>query len=138
MSRTISESGLRYEVPYKGSFTNKRPAFTLNHVLSYRETYDKYGLPRDVMKTIDRDIKIAEDYARARKAGEDPDEKIRMGYFKVIREYYTSEGATNAGMPMAARFAPFLGYKNAVKVVKDLKNLKTQLNKAENKPEFED
>lgn len=138
MSRTLNEGGLRYEVAYKGSFTNKRPPFTLNHVLSYRETYDKYGLPRDVMKTIDRAIATAEEYARARRAGEDPDQKTRMDYFKVIREYYTSEAPTNAGMPAAARFAPFLGYKNAVKVVKDLKNLKTQLNKAENKPEFED
>lgn len=138
MSRILSESGVRYEVAYKGSFTNKRPSFTLNHVLSYRETYDKYGLPRDVMKTIDRSIKTVEEYARARKAGDELDEKVRMDYFKVIREYYTSDAPTNAGMPPAARFAPFLGYKNAVKVAKDLKTLKTQLSKAENKPEYDD
>lgn len=138
MSRILSESGIRYEVAYKGSFTNKRPSFIMNHVLSYRETYDRYGLPRDVMKTIDRSIKTAEEYARARKAGDELDEKVRMDYFKVIREYYTSDAPTNAGMPSAARFAPFLGYKNAVKVVKDLKTLKTQLSKAENKPEYDD
>lgn len=138
MSIRLNESGLRYEVAYKGSFTNRKPGFTLNHVLSYRETYDKYSLPRDVMKTIDRDIANVEKYARARKAGEEVDESVRMGYFKVIREYYTSEGATNPGMRPAARFAPFLGYKNAVKVMKDLKTLKVQLSKAENKPEYDD
>lgn len=138
MPKTLSEGGIRYEVSYKGSFTNRKPKFTLNHVLSYRDTYDKYGLPRDVMKRIDRDIKTAEDYARASKSGTVSDAKLQTEYFKVLREYYTSEGPGNPGMRPIMRYAPFLGYKSAVLVVKDLKNLKTELANAENKPEFED
>lgn len=138
MPRTINEGGVRYEVSYKGSFTNKRPPFILNHVLSYRDRYDKFGLPRDVLKTIDKDIKSVENYAKAAKSGDYPSDNIRTDYFKVLREYYTSEGPTNSGMRPSARYAPFLGYKNAVKVLKDLKQLKVELNKAENTPEFKD
>jgi len=91
------------------------------------------------MKRIDRDIKTAEDYARAAK-GQDyvSDAKLQTEYFKVLREYYTSEGPASTGMRPIVRFAAFLGYKNAVRVVKDLKTLKTELQNAENKPEFED
>lgn len=138
MSKVLSENGLRYEIAYKGSFINKKPPFILNHVLSYRDRYDKYSLPKDVLKSIDKSIRAVEDYAKAAKSGNYSNENIRTDYFKVIREYYTSEGPTNSGMRDAARFAPFLGYKNAIKVLKDLKQLKVELNKAENVPEFKD
>jgi len=139
MSKTLSEGGIRYELNYKGSFTNRKPKFILNHVLSYRDTYDKYGLPRDVMKTIGRDIETAKKYAQAsRKGVTEVDEKLRLAYFRLLREYYTSEGPSNPGMSSIARYAPFIGYKNAKLVYADLKMLKQELENAENKPEFED
>lgn len=135
-SRTISESGLRYEIPYTGSFTKGRPGFTLNHVLSYRDRFDKYGLPRDVKTSIDHAIRAAETYART-KPGEGS-ENVRTDYFKVIRDYYTSEGPDNPGLRPMARFAQFIGPKKAKMVVKDLKRLKKELASAENTPEFKD
>lgn len=127
--------GVRYEFKDKGSFVRK--GFTMNYVLSYRDTYDKYGLPRDVMKTITRDMKAVENYIRSSKAGKF-DAGIRNEYFKVIRDYYTVEGPTHAGERPASRFAPFLGEKSAQLVLKDMKRLAKELENPVDKPEFED
>lgn len=135
-SKLITESGLRYEISFLGSFTKGRPGFTLNHVLSYRDRYDKYGLPRDVKTRIDRDMKKVQDYINL-KSGEDGG-TVRTDYFNIIREYYTSEGPDNPGMRPMARFSQFIGPKKARLVLKDLKRLKKELATAENKPEFED
>lgn len=130
-------NGLRYELNYKGSFVNRKPPFTLNHILSYREVYDRYALPRDVRKTILRDMKTVRRYHANAKAGKF-DENVRTAYFNVVREYYTAEGPDNPGERAMSRFAPFLGPKNAARVYKDLQELKNLLKTAESTPEFED
>ena len=97
-------SGIRYELNWKGSFTNIRPnGYTLNHVLSYRDTYDKYGLPRDVKKTIDSDINTVKKYQR----NSDSD-GITREYFKVLRDYYTYEGPDNPGIRPLQRYINFI------------------------------
>lgn len=136
-SRILSEGGVRYELSNKGSFQNARPKYILNHVLSYRDTYDKFSLPRDVRKTIDRDIRTVENYLKSAKNYEDTDEQ-RVAYFRVLREYYTSLGPDNAGMRPIVRYAMFLPAKKAALVLNDLKGIKKELATAENKPEFED
>lgn len=127
--------GIRYEFKERGSFV--RSGFTLNHVLSYRDTYTKFGLPRDVMKTIDRDIKAVETYIQSSAKGEF-DDNVRNNYFKVVREYYTSKSPSHAGERPASRFAPFLGDKSAKLVLRDLKNLQKELKNPKNVPEFDD
>ena len=127
-------SGIRYELNWKGSFTNIRPnGYTLNHVLSYRDTFDKYGLPRDVKKTIDRDINTVKKYQR----NSDTD-GITREYFKVLRNYYTYEGPDNPGMRPLQRYIRFINDKAVKLVIKDLNEIKKLLKTAENKPEFED
>ena len=127
-------SGIRYELNWKGSFTNIRPnGYTLNHVLSYRDTYDKYGMPRDVRKTIDRDINTVKKYQRDK----DSDGATRE-YFKVLRNYYTYEGPDNPGIRQLQRYIRFIDTKAVKLVIKDLNELKKLLKTAENKPEFED
>ena len=128
------KSGIRYELNWKGSFTNIRPnGYTLNHVLSYRDTYDKYGMPRDVRKTIDRDINTVKKYQRDK----DSDGATRE-YFKVLRNYYTYEGPDNPGIRQLQRYIRFIDTKAVKLVIKDLNELKKLLKTAENKPEFED
>lgn len=132
--RQNTMSGIRYELNWKGSFTHIRPnGYTLNHVLSYRDTYDKYGLPRDVRKTIDRDIRTVKDYQR----NSNSDGATRE-YFKVLREYYTYEGPDNPGLRPLQRYISFIGTKAVKLVIKDLNEIKELLKTAENKPEFED
>ena len=127
-------SGIRYELNWKGSFTNIRPnGYTLNHVLSYRDTYDKYGMPRDVRKTIDRDINTVKKYQRDK----DSDGATRE-YFKVLRNYYTYEGPDNPGIRQLQRYIRFIDTKAVKLVIKDINELKKLLKTAENKPEFED
>ena len=127
-------SGIRYELNWKGSFTNIRPnGYTLNHVLSYRDTYDKYGLPRDVKKTIDSDINTVKKYQR----NSDSD-GITREYFKVLRDYYTYEGPDNPGIRPLQRYIRFINDKAVKLVLKDLNEIKKLLKTAENKPEFED
>ena len=127
-------SGIRYELNWKGSFTNIRPnGYTLNHVLSYRDTYDKYGLPRDVKKTIDSDINTVKKYQR----NSDSD-GITREYFKVLRDYYTYEGPDNPGIRPLQRYIRFINDKAVKLVFKDLNEIKKLLKTAENKPEFED
>ena len=126
--------GIRYELNWKGSFTKVKPrGYTLNHILSYRDTYDKYGLPRDVKKTIDRDINTVKKYQR----DSDSDGATRE-YFKVLRDYYTYEGPDNPGMRPMQRNIKFLDTKDVKLVLKDLNELKKLLKSAESKPEFED
>jgi hypothetical protein len=137
MSRLISEGGLRFEIPFKGSFTNQKPPYILNNVLSYRDRFDQYSLPRDVMKTIDRDIKKVKEYIRS-KSQKVTDPKLNKEYFTVIRNYYTYEGPYHPGESMYSKFAPFIGAKRGMMVLKDLQRLKKELETAENKPEFED
>ena len=126
--------GIRYELNWKGSFTKVKPrGCTLNHILSYMDTYDKYGLPRDVKKTIDRDINTVKKYQR----DSDSDGATRE-YFKVLRDYYTYEGPDNPGMRPMQRYIKFLDTKDVKLVLKDLNELKKLLKSAESKPEFED
>ena len=126
--------GIRYELNWKGSFTKVKPrGYTLNHILSYRDTYDKYGLPRDVKKTIDRDINTVKKYQR----DSDSDGSTRE-YFKVLRDYYTYEGPDHPGMMPMQRYIKFLDIKDVKLVIKDLNELKKLLKSAESKPEFED
>ena len=126
--------GIRYELNWKGSFTKVKPrGYTLNHILSYRDTYDKYGLPRDVKKTIDRDINTVKKYQR----DSDSDCATRE-YFKVLRDYYTYEGPDNPGLRPMQRYIKFLDTKDVKLVLKDLNELKKLLKSAESKPEFED
>ena len=126
--------GIRYELNWKGSFTKVKPrGYTLNHVLSYRDTYDKYGLPRDVKKTIDRDINTVKKY----QSDSDSDGATRE-YFKVLRDNYTYEGPDNPGLRPMQRFIKFLDTKDVKLVLKDLNELKKLLKSAESKPEFED
>ena len=132
--RHSNMNGIRYELDWKGSFTNLKPnGYTLNHVLSYRDTYDIYSLPRDVKKTIDRDIKTVKDYHR----DSDKDGATKE-YFKVLREYYTYEGPTNPGLRPLQRYIRFINPKAIKLVIKDLNELKKLLKGAESKPEFED
>jgi len=127
-------SGIRYELNWKGSFTNIRPnGYTLNHVLSYRDTYDKYGLPRDVKKTIDRDINTVKKYQRDK----DSDGATRE-YFKVLRDYYTYEGPDNPGLRQLQRYIRFIDTKAVKLVLKDINEIKKLLKTAVSKPEFED
>jgi hypothetical protein len=126
--------GIRYEFKERGSFV--RQGFTMNHILSYRDTYTKFGLPRDVMKIIDRDIKSVEDYISSSKRGEF-DDNVRTNFFKVIREYYTPKRDSPGERP-ASRFAPFLGDKNASMVLRDMKNLQKEIKNPKNVPEFDD
>ena len=126
--------GIRYELNWIGSFTKVKPrGYTLNHILSYRDTYDKYGLPRDVKKTIDRDINTVKKYQR----DSDSDGATRE-YFKVLRDYYTYEGPDNPGIRPMQRYIKFLDTKDVKLVLKDLNELKKLLKSAESKPEFED
>ena len=132
--RSSNMNGIRYELDWKGSFTNLKPnGYTLNHVLSYRDTYDIYSLPRDVKKTIDRDIKTVKDSQR----NSDKEDTTRE-YFKVLREYYTYEGPTNPGLRPLQRYINFIKPKAIGDVIKDLTQLKKLLKNAESKPEFED
>ena len=132
--RQNAMSGIRYELSWKGSFTNIRPnGYTLNHVLSYRDTFDKYGMPRDVRKTIDRSINTVKKYQRDK----DSDGATRE-YFKVLRDYYTYEGPDNPGIRQLQRYIRFIDTKAVKLVIKDLNELKKLLKTAENKPEFED
>ena len=125
---------IRYELNWKGSFTKVKPrGYTLNHILSYRDTYDKYGLPSDVKKTIDRDINTVKKYQR----DSDSDGATRE-YFKVLRDYYTYEGPDYPGMRPMQRYIKFLDTKDVKLVLKDLNELKKLLKSAESKPEFED
>ena len=118
--------GIRYELNWKGSFTKVKPrGYTLNHILSYRDTYDKYGLPRDVKKTIDRDINTVKKYQR----DSDSDGATRE-YFKVLRDYYTYEGPDNPGMRPMQRYIKFLDTKDVKLVLKDLNELKKILKSA--------
>ena len=134
IGRSNGMPGIRYELNWKGSFTKVKPrGYTLNHILSYRDTYDKYGLPRDVKKTIDRDINIVKKYQR----DSDSDGATRE-YFKVLRDYYTYEGPDNPGLRPMQRFIKFLDTKDVKLVLKDLNELKKLLKSAESKPEFED
>ena len=134
IGRSNGMPGIRYELNWKGSFTKVKPrGYTLNHILSYRDTYDKYGLPRDVKKTIDRDINIVKKYQR----DSDSDGATRE-YFKVLRDYYTYEGPDNPGLRPMQRFIKFLDTKDVKLVIKDLNELKKLLKSAESKPEFED
>ncbi len=127
-------SGIRYELNWKGSFTNIRPnGYTLNHVLSYRDTYDKYGLPRDVKKTIDSDINTVKKYQR----NSDSD-GITREYFKVLRDYYTYEGPDNPGIRPLQRYINFINDKAVKLVIKDINEIKKLLKTAVSKPEFED
>ena len=127
-------SGIRYELNWKGSFTNIRPnGYTLNHVLSYRDTYDKYSLPRDVKKTIDRDINTVKKYQRDK----DSDGATRE-YFKVLRDYYTYEGPDNPGLRQLQRYIRFIDTKAVKLVLKDINEIKKLLKTAVSKPEFED
>ena len=127
-------SGIRYELNWKGSFTNIRPnGYTLNHVLSYRDTYDKYGLPRDVKKTIDSDINTVKKYQR----NSDSD-GITREYFKVLRDYYTYEGPDNPGIRPLQRYIRFINDKAVKLVIKDINEIKKLLKTAVSKPEFED
>lgn len=137
MSRIISESGLRFEIPFKGSFTNRKPPFILNNVLSYRDRFDQYSLPRDVMKNIDRDIETVKKYIKSKSAGQ-TDPKLNKEYFTVIRNYYTYEGPYHPGESNYSHFAPFLGAKKGLLVLKDMQRLKTELKSAKNVPEFDD
>ena len=126
--------GIRYELNLKGSFTKEKPnGYTLNHILSYRDTYDTYGLPRDVKKTIDRDISTVKKYQR----NSDSD-GITREYFKVLRDYYTYEGPDNPGIRPLQRYIRFINDKAVKLVLKDLNELKKLLKSAESKPEFED
>ena len=126
--------GIRYELNWKGSFTKEKPnVYTLNHILSYRDTYDTYGLPRDVKKTIDRDISTVKKYQR----NSDSD-GITREYFKVLRDYYTYEGPDNPGIRPLQRYIRFINDKAVKLVLKDLNELKKLLKSAESKPEFED
>ena len=126
--------GIRYELNWKGSFTKEKPnGYTLNHILSYRDTYDTYGLPRDVKKTIDRDISTVKKYQR----NSDSD-GITRDYFKVLRDYYTYEGPDNPGIRPLQRYIKFISDKAVKLVLKDLNELKKLLKSAESKPEFED
>ena len=126
--------GIRYELNWKGSFTKVKPrGYTLNHVLSYRDTYDKYGLPREEKKTIDTDINTVKKYQR----DSDSDGATRE-YFKVLRDYYTYEGPDNPGLRPMQRYIKFLDTKDVKLVIKDLNELKKLLKSAESKPEFED
>ena len=134
IGRSNGMPGIRYELNWKGSFTKVKPrGYTLNHVLSYRDTYDKYGLPRDVKKTIDSDINTVKKYQR----DSDSDGATRE-YFKVLRDYYTYEGPDNPGMRPMQRYIKFLDTKDVKLVLKDLNELKKLLKSAESKPEFED
>ena len=134
IGRSNGMPGIRYELNWKGSFTKVKPrGYTLNHILSYRDTYDKYGLPRDVKKTIDRDINAVKKYQR----DSDSDGATRE-YFKVLRDYYTYEGPDNPGLRPMQRYIKFLDTKDVKLVLKDLNELKKLLKSAESKPEFED
>ena len=126
--------GIRYELNWKGSFTKIKPnGYTLNHILSYRDTYDKYGLPRDVKKTIDRDINTVKKYQR----NSDSD-GITREYFKVLRDYYTYEGPDNPGIRPLQRYINFINDKAVKLVIKDINEIKKLLKTAVSKPEFED
>ena len=134
IGRSNGMPGIRYELNWKGSFTKVKPrGYTLNHILSYRDTYDKYGLPRDVKKTIDSDINTVKKYQR----DSDSDGATRE-YFKVLRDYYTYEGPDNPGLRPMQRYIKFLDTKDVKLVLKDLNELKKLLKSAESKPEFED
>ena len=134
IGRSNGMPGIRYELNWKGSFTKEKPnGYTLNHILSYRDTYDTYGLPRDVKKTIDRDISTVKKYQR----NSDSD-GITREYFKVLRDYYTYEGPDNPGIRPLQRYIRFINDKAVKLVLKDLNELKKLLKSAESKPEFED
>ncbi len=134
IGRSNGMPGIRYELNWKGSFTKEKPnGYTLNHILSYRDTYDTYGLPRDVKKTIDRDINTVKKYQR----DSDSDGATRE-YFKVLRDYYTYEGPDNPGIRPMQRYIRFINNKAVKLVLKDLNELKKLLKSAESKPEFED
>ena len=134
IGRSNGMPGIRYELNWKGSFTKEKPnGYTLNHILSYRDTYDTYGLPRDVKKTIDRDISTVKKYQR----NSDSD-GITRDYFKVLRDYYTYEGPDNPGIRPLQRYIRFINDKAVKLVLKDLNELKKLLKSAESKPEFED
>ena len=134
IGRSNGMPGIRYELNWKGSFTKVKPrGYTLNHILSYRDTYDKYGLPRDVKKTIDRDINTVKKYQR-----DSDSDGITRDYFKVLRDYYTYEGPDNPGMRPMQRYFKFIDAKAVKLVLKDINEIKKLLKTAENKPEFED
>ena len=134
IGRSNGMPGIRYELNWKGSFTKVKPrGYTLNNILSYRDTYDKYGLPRDVKKTIDSDINTVKKYQR----DSDSDGATRE-FFKVLRDFYTYEGPDNPGMRPMQRYIKFLDTKDVKLVLKDLNELKKLLKSAESKPEFED
>ena len=134
IGRSNGMPGIRYELNWKGSFTKVKPnGYTLNHILSYRDTYDTYGLPRDVKKTIDRDISTVKKYQR----NSDSD-GITRDYFKVLRDYYTYEGPDNPGIRPLQRYIRFINDKAVKLVLKDINELKKLLKSAESTPEFED
>ena len=138
-SRITEGSGVRYELQTRGSFTDRRPPWILNHILSYRDAYTKFGLPRDVQKRIDDDIKTAREFAKqSKKKNKVPDSKLMDAYFRVIREYYTKKGADSGGERPMMRYSDFLSERDAKKVVKDLETIKKELRDAENVPEYSD